>query len=115
MNTNTSPINFTLFNEDEISEVTQEVLMIITRKILRARDYIRTNWHQLNHENRHKASLAKQIFFDSWVSTYVENIEEQPMGEYPRDLTERLLLALYHAIPPVDRYTDPFSLIPQSF
>ena len=116
MNTNTSPIDFTLFDREEISEVPLETLQIFTRKMLRARDYIRTHWIRLAAQNNVLAKKIRHLFFDHWVTMYVHEMEEMnDINQTPRHLMERLLLAFYDAILLIDRYRDPFTFIPDSF
>jgi hypothetical protein len=62
INTNTSPIDFRLFDVDDMNIYSEETLQILTRKIFRARDYIRTNETQMKRSNLFIANKAHSIF-----------------------------------------------------
>jgi hypothetical protein len=47
---------------------------------------------------------------------YIEAIEKlKPHNIWPRHMMEQLTKAFYEAILPIDKYYDPFQLIPNSF
>ena len=116
MNINTSPIDFSCFQEDEMDSIPREILEILTRKIFRGRDYIRTNEERLRRRNLPLAHKVTDLFFDFWVTHYINEIESlPPTVRWPRHLMERLAKAFSRAIYPIDRYNDPFSLLPNSF
>ena len=116
INTNTSPIDFRLFDVDDMNIYSEETLQILTRKIFRARDYIRTNETQMKRSNLFIANKAHSIFYDFYVTMYIEALEKlKPHNIWPRHAMEQLTKAFYEAILPIDKYHDPFQLIPNSF
>jgi hypothetical protein len=91
INTNTSPINFRLFDVDDMNIYSEEILQILTRKILRARDYIRSNEAQMKCSNLFISNKAHSIFYDFYVTMYIEAIEKlKPHNVWPRHMMEQL-------------------------
>jgi hypothetical protein len=116
MNTNTSPIDFTHFDEDEMYLIDHEILEILARKIMRARDYIRSHRRELFHKNEFLAQKAVNIFFDAYVTVYINSLETlHNVNDWPKHLLEQIAKSLYRALLPIDNYSDPFRLIPNSF
>lgn len=117
MNINSSPIDFSVYEKENLNEYTLDVLWVFVNKVFRARDYIRTHKLALRAANPVLAEEAERIFFDHWVSHYIIYIENLPIfpseANIPRDLSERLVNAIYDALP--SKHRDPFHLVPNSY
>lgn len=114
MDNNESPIDLASFQEDQITKINTRILYIFTRKTMRARDCIRTHWNTLNHNTPYLTKRMKDIFFDDKVSDIINKLEFQSMDEeWKQSDMQNLVIAVYEATNKLNRYTDPFSLIPQ--
>ena len=110
---NSSPIDLRFLQEDDISSLSQEVLDIFTRKVIRARDAIRTHHDRLLCENQILAKRLKTIFFSTYVTSIITQIEGYPIHKrWPRQDTETVVSAIIQTLSPTDKYEDPFALIP---
>ena len=93
-----------------------DTLEILARKIMRARDYIRSHRRELFHKNEFLAQKAINIFFDAYVTVYINSLETlHNVNDWPKHLLEQIAKSLYRALLPIDNYSDPFRLISDSF
>ena len=113
MTNNISPIDITFLKEETIQFLPDASLQSFAKKTIRARDFIRTHWNCLHNRNPILASKLRDIFCSPAVSEIMDFIETQPISnELQRRDTEEILRCVAFAAHGIDRYTDPFTLIP---
>ena len=114
MEFNFSPIDLATLQEEDIPNIPLKTLTLFTRRTVRARDCLRTHWTTITRNSPHLAQRIKDIFFETKVSEAMDIIEQHPMNiRCPKYYMEQLVRAVLIATSYTDKFSDPFSLVPQ--